>query len=176
VLHRERGAGGGGGEGRISRFVDVNYRIVPFTGQTRSFFSWPLIPSNLLLTHHPILLFSPLSLCPSIYLPPQHLARKDRGLRRARGVKRRVVIRCAGTKVARIREFRAVKGAGKPSRPILIASSLELAFHYTRVSVGNSLVTYIPLAAVRSRELKQGCGIKTQTHSSSSRSYSIITS
>lgn len=33
--------------GRMSRFVDVNYRIVPFTRQTRSFFSpWLLIPSH----------------------------------------------------------------------------------------------------------------------------------
>lgn len=54
---------------RMSRFVDVNYRIVPFTRQTRSFFSpWPLIPSHpfllLLLLHFPFASPIRLSICP----------------------------------------------------------------------------------------------------------------
>lgn len=53
----------------MSRFVDVNYRIVPFMRQTRSFFSpWPLIPTPvlLLLLHLHFLFASPidLSICP----------------------------------------------------------------------------------------------------------------
>lgn len=44
--------------GRQSRFVDVNYQIVPFTRQTRSFFSpWPLIPLQPL---HSLLPFCPI--------------------------------------------------------------------------------------------------------------------
>lgn len=75
----------------MSRFVDVNYRIVPFTRQTRSFFSpWPLIPSLVSLPRppsSPLCLF--LSIHPfatSIYLPARSTSLESTGVHRERYV------------------------------------------------------------------------------------------
>ena len=118
-------------------FVDVNYRIVPFMKQTRSFFSlWPLIPSHPL----PLSISSPLSFRFTYsfsYLSSQTSLEGARSEEETKN--KRVLIRCAETKVigttAEFHDQTLSKVQRCQSSPIpavvLATSSLNSdAFHY----------------------------------------------